>query len=75
MSDEQRSGICHELSVDCPSYKFLFTTPETILTAEVQNVLQTMFFNHTLAQFVIEEHTVLINGDSISVQAIVVLEL
>ena len=36
-SDEQRSGICHELSVDCPSYKFLFTTPETILTAEVQN--------------------------------------
>ena len=35
MSDEQRSGICHELSVDCPSYKFLFTTPETFAEARM----------------------------------------
>lgn len=55
MKDEEVSIARHELSTPCPSYKFLFTTPEIILTKKVKNLIQTMSDNNTLAQFVVDE--------------------
>jgi superfamily II DNA helicase RecQ len=55
MSEEQSSVVCHELSLNAPSYKFLFTTPETILSPKVKDLIETMYVNHTLAQFVVDE--------------------
>ena len=45
----------HNLSLPDPSYKFLFTTPETITTSNVKCLMQTMTANNTLTQFVIDE--------------------
>lgn len=55
MSEDQWSIVCHELSLASPSYKFLFTTPETLLTTKVRNLIQTMSASCTLAQFVVDE--------------------
>lgn len=55
MKDEEKMVVCHNLSMPSPSYKFLFTTPETITTLGVQHLMQVMCENDTIAQFVIDE--------------------
>lgn len=55
MKDEERLVVSHNLSMPNPSYKFLFTTPETITTQSVMDLMQVMTANNTLAQFVIDE--------------------
>ena len=55
MKDEEKMVVFHNLSLPDPSYKFLFTTPETITTPNVKCLMQTMTTNNTLTQFVIDE--------------------
>ncbi|KAL9980641.1 hypothetical protein ACROYT_G009251 [Oculina patagonica] len=55
MKDEEKEVVRHNLSMPNPSYKFLFTTPETITTPSVKSLIQLMSTNKTLAQFVIDE--------------------
>lgn len=55
MKDEEKEVVRHNLSMPNPSYKFLFTTPETITTTSVKRLIQLMCANKTLAQFVIDE--------------------
>ena len=55
MKDEEKMVVYHNLSMPNPSYKFLFTTPETITTPNVKRLLQTMSANNMLAQFVVDE--------------------
>lgn len=50
-----RKWFFHNLSLPDPSYKFLFTTPDTITTSNVKCLMQTMTANNTLTQFVIDE--------------------
>ena len=55
MKNEEKMVVFHNLSLPDPSYKFLFTTPETITTPNVKCLMQTMTTNNTLTQFVIDE--------------------
>ena len=40
MKDEEKEVVRHNLSMPNPSYKFLFTTPETITTTSVKRLIQ-----------------------------------